>query len=311
MRCRGRGSAMTQIAAKARQDRPAAGIALMLAAFMLFSFIDAGAKWLAVLSLPAIQLAFMRYLPHFVISTALIVSGGRELDRFASPHMPLLVLRAMLLMVSTVLNFVALGFLPLSLTATLLFSSPIIICLLSWPLLGERVGPWRSMAICVGFIGVAVAIRPFDSQFHWAAFLSIGAAFGFALYTILTRRLAGQVATDVMQFYTGAVGTIGLLPFALWRWQSPEAGIDWAVMMSLGVFGWAGHQLLTGAHRFAPASTLTPYGYSFILYLVAWSYVLFDDLPGVWTMTGAFIIVCSGLFIWFRELRLGKTGAHP
>ena len=119
---------------------------------------------------------------------------------------------------STVLNFFAVTYLPLTLTSTILFSAPIIICFLSWPLLGERVGIYRWSAIMLGF------------------------------------------------------------------------------------FGWSGHQLLTKAHNLAPASMLTPFGYSFILFLTIWSYAVFDHLPDKWTVMGALIIVVSGLVIWFREL---------
>ena len=294
---------MTEMTTAAKQDKPLVGIALMLVAFLLFSFIDASAKWLSVLSLPALQLAFMRYLPHFVISTTLIGRAGLKQAMFASSHAPMLILRATMLMVSTVLNFIAMTYLPLTLTSTILFSAPLIICMLSWPLLGERVGLFRWSAIALGFGGVAIAIRPFDDSFHWAVFLSLGGAFTFALYSILTRRLAGLVPIDVMQFYTGAIGTLALLPVALYQWQSPAAAIDWTIMIMLGVFGWAGHQFMTVAHRFAAASLLTPFGYSFILYLTAWSYVLFGHIPDQLTITGAVLIVVSGLVIWFRELQ--------
>lgn len=294
---------MSELIAAAKQDRPLVGIALMLVAFLVFSFIDASAKWLSVLSLPALQLAFMRYLPHFVISTALVGPAGLKQAMFASSHAPMLILRAMMLMISTVLNFIAMTYLPLTLTSTILFSAPLIICMLSWPLLGERVGLFRWSAIALGFGGVAIAIRPFDDSFHWAVFLSLGGAFTFALYSILTRRLAGLVPIDVMQFYTGAVGTLGLMPFAIYQWQSPTTAIDWTIMIMLGVFGWAGHQFMTVAHRFADASLLTPFGYSFILYLTAWSYILFGHVPDQLTVTGALLIVISGLVIWFRELQ--------
>ena len=280
------------------------GIALMLCAFLLFSFIDTGVKWLSLLGLSAMQLAFMRYFGHFVVSLTLIAKRGFSKAQFTSPHLFLVILRATMLMLSTALNFWALAYLPLTLTSTILFSSPIIVCFLSWPILGERVGPFRWVAIILGFIGVAVAIRPFDDSFHWAMLLSLGSAFGFASYSLLTGRLAKIAPLDVMQFYTGAVGTFALLPVAIMQWQSPQTVTDWGVLISIGLFGWAGHQLLTKAHQFAPASTLTPLAYSFILYLAIWSYLLFDTLPDRWTLIGGFLIICSGLIIWLRETRL-------
>ena len=294
---------MKQALVASRQDRAIFGILLMLVAFFLFSFIDTGAKWLGLLGLSALQLSFMRYIGHFVISTALIGRDGLSWSRFSSPHLGLVQLRGTLLMLSTILNFIAVTFLPLTLTSTILFSSPIIVCFLSWPLWGERVGPYRWAAIMLGFTGVMIAIRPFDESFQWAMLLSLSGAFCFAGYSLLTRKLAGIVSVDVMQFYSGAVGTICLLPFAIYYWQSPETLMDWFIMIMLGVFGWAGHQLLTKAHNFAPASTLTPFGYSFILFLTCWSYLVFDNLPDRWTITGGFLIVCSGLIIWGRQLR--------
>ena len=286
-----------------RQERVALGISLMLGAYLLFSFIDAGAKWLALLGLPSTQLAFMRYAPHFLVSSAIIVRT-HELSSLASSHAPMLIFRGSLLMGSTILNFFAVRYLPLTLTSTILFSAPLMACMLSQPMLAEKVGLFRWTAVLFGFAGVIIAIRPFDESFHWAALLSLGGAFCFALYALLTRKYAGRVSTDVMQFYSGAVGTICLLPFAILSWQNPVSATDWVIMVSLGIFGWAGHQLLTQAHRFAATSILMPFGYSFILFLTIWSYLIFDHLPDRWTLIGGSIVVLSGLFIWFRETRI-------
>jgi drug/metabolite transporter (DMT)-like permease len=280
------------------------GIGLMLIAWLVFSCIDTSAKWLALAGIPALQLSFMRYVGHFVISLFLIGRGGLRLGRFASRHLFLVVLRGTLLMCATVLNFIAVRYLPLTLTSTILFSAPIIICALSWPLLGERVGRWRWLAIIVGFCGILIAIRPSNESFHWAVFLSLAAASCFAMYSILTRKLAGIVATDTMQFYSGLIGTLVLAPFAFAEWQSPASGLDWFLMVMLGVCGWLGHQFLTHAHGYAPASTITPLSYSFILYLTVWSFFVFDHLPDRGTILGALVIVAAGLIIWFRERKL-------
>ena len=291
------------LAVEGRQERVALGISLMLGAYLLFSFIDAGAKWLALLGLPSTQLAFMRYAPHFLVSSAIIVRT-HELSSLTSSHAPMLIFRGSLLMGSTILNFFAVRYLPLTLTSTILFSAPLMACMLSQPMLAEKVGLFRWTAVLFGFAGVIIAIRPFDESFHWAALLSLGGAFCFALYALLTRKYAGRVSTDVMQFYSGAVGTICLLPFAILSWQNPVSATDWVIMVSLGIFGWAGHQLLTQAHRFAATSILMPFGYSFILFLTIWSYLIFDHLPDRWTLIGGSIVVLSGLFIWFRETRI-------
>jgi len=285
---------MSGVAARVREHRPGLGIAMMLAAYLLFSFIDTSVKWLVLAGLPAMQLAFVRYAGAFAISLAQIASGGITRDRFATAHAALVGLRAFLLVSATVFNFYVLRFLPLTITSAIMFSAPVIVCALSWPVLGERVGPWRWFAIVLGFMGVLVVVRPFGETFRWVALLTVYNAFAMAFYSMITRRLSGVVAAETMQLYMGGLGTVVLFPFAWLAWQAPSTWLDWALMWLLGLWGWGGHELLTRAHGFAPANTLMPYTYSFMIYLMITSYLVFDHLPDTWTVAGATIIVISG-----------------
>ncbi|GFE65479.1 DMT family transporter [Litoreibacter roseus] len=294
---------MSRVAIKAVEDRAQLGIVMMLVAYLSFSFIDTSVKWLVIAGLPALQLAFVRYAGHFLISIGTIARGGIGPERFATEHPWTVLLRGALLVSSTAFNFISLNYLPLTVTSAIMFSAPIIVCALSMPLLGERVGPWRWLAIVVGFAGVLVVIRPGGAAFHWAMLLSIYNAFALALYSILTRKLAGVVATETLQLYGSALGTITLLPFAWAVWQNPVGAVDWFIMFALGLWGWGGHELLTRAHAFAPASTLMPYTYSFMIYLTISSYLIFDHVPDQATVLGALIIIASGLLIWARERR--------
>ncbi|WP_415919071.1 DMT family transporter [Tateyamaria sp. SN6-1] len=291
------------IAAQANQDRAALGIMMTLGAYFFFMLIDTSVKWLVLAGLPAFQLAFMRYLPHFIISTVLLLRQGMSWSSFQSAHMGLVLLRGFLLASATLFNFITLIYLPLTVTGSIMFSAPIIVCALSWPLLGERVGPWRWAAIMIGFIGVLIVIRPFDADFHWIALLNVYNAISLALYSIITRKISGVVAPETMQFYMGAFGAIMLFPLALWSWTEPATTLDWVLMVALGVWGWAGHEIFSRAHSYAPANTLMPYTYSFLLYLAVASYIVFNDIPDAYTLTGASIIVLSGLVIWWRAMR--------
>ena len=303
---------MAGTAPRPNQNRPMAGIALMLLAYLSFSCIDTSAKWLALAGIPALQLAFMRYLWHFVISAALIARNGLTLAHFGADRIGLVVARAIALMASTVLNFISVRYLPLTLTSTILFSAPLIICALSGPVLGEKVGVWRWSAVVIGFIGILVAIRPFGASFHWAVFLSLAGAFCFAAYSLMTRKLAGEVSSGTMQLYSGGVGTAVLAPFALVQWQAPAGAVDWLLLVGLGFFGWIGHEFLTRAHGFAPASLLSPFSQVFIIYLGVWSFFIFDTLPDQWTVVGALIISAASMTIWLRERRLARALlAHP
>ncbi|WP_420860383.1 DMT family transporter [Algirhabdus cladophorae] len=296
---------MSGLQAALRQDRAQLGIGMMLAAWLLFSFVDTSVKWLVLAGLPAMQLAFMRYVGHFVISLADVGRGGFNIERFRTDHFAWVGFRAFLLVSATCLNFIALKTLPLTLTSAIMFSAPILVCAFAVPLLGERVGPWRWFAILLGFAGVLVVIRPFGETFTWVTLLPVYNALSLALYSIITRKLSGIVSATTMQFYMGALGTLVLLPFAIWTWQSPATALDWVLMIALGVWGWAGHELLTRAHGFATANTLMPYTYSFMIYLTIASYLVFSHVPDVYTVLGAGIIICSGLIIWVREK--GKT----
>ena len=294
-----------------RTDHAPYGIGLVLIAYAIFSFVDTSAKWLAVIGYPALQLAFMRYAVHFVISTGRVLRAGRERSPLRSRHTALLVARGAFLLGGTVGNFVALTYIPLTLTSTILFSAPIIVCLLSGTLLGEPVGRRRWLAILLGFGGILIAIRPFGAGFHWAALSALAGAGSFAFYLLLTRRFAGVIAPDALQFYSGLVGTLSMLPFAVYFWQWPQSPLDWALLAGLGVFAWGGHEVLIRAYRYADAGVLTPYSYSFIIYLTLWSIVLFDQYPDRWTLAGAALVVTSGWVIWVRERARRRSVPAP
>ena len=153
---------MSGLSIKANEDRPLLGIGLMLIAYLAFSLIDTSAKWLVLAGMASLQAAFMRYVGHFLISLGMMVRQGVNPTVFRSNHFWLVILRAFFLAASTALNFISVRYLPLTLTATILFSAPIIVCALSGPLLNERVGIWRWSAILIGFVGIVVAMRPVD-----------------------------------------------------------------------------------------------------------------------------------------------------
>ena len=161
---------------------------------------------------------------------------------------------------------------------------------------------WQcTFGIIMGFAGVLVVMRPFGAEFHWAMLLSLHNALALALYSIITRKLSGVISPETMQLYMGGVGTLALLPWALWAWQTPQTGLGWALVLSLGVWAWIGHEFFARAHRFAEAGTLMPYSYTFLIYLTVASYALFGEVPDGYTGLGAFVIVASGLLIWWRE----------
>ena len=289
---------------EAREERTIAGLALMAAAVACFTCIDASAKWLMLAGLPALQVVFARYAGHFLLSLVVFLPT-EGLAAFGSRRPLLQLLRSMLLFASTALNFAALNFLPITLTTTIMFAGPIVVSILSIPILGERIGVRRMSAVAVGFVGVVIAVQPWGAGFHPAIFLSIGGLMCASLYFVLTRLLAGIESNATSQVWTSGLATACLAPVALSGWTWPETAAGWAVLGAIGTFGGVGHSMLTIAHRFADASILAPVVYLQLIFATAAGIVLFDTPPTVWTLMGALVIIGSGVYIWRRERRRG------
>lgn len=293
---------MTQAPSALIQSQARTGIVLMIAAWGIFSIIDTSAKYLVMAAIPAVQVAFMRYAVQFLFT---LIEGSRDgitairsLDRTT---LALLTLRGSLLVVSTFFNFVAVKYLSLTMTAAIMFSSPIFVALFSIVFLKERVGIWRWSAIIIGFLGVLIIVRPLDDDFHWAALLSLHNAIAISVFSMITRRLAGTVNAQVMQFFSGGLGTIALCPFAIYAWSMPTQTIGWTLLVIVGAAAWLGHNMFSRAHVYANAATLMPFSYSFIIFMALSSYVVFATHPDVWVFVGAGLVAGSGLIIWWRE----------
>lgn len=288
------------VAASPREDRPTAAVLIMASAIFLFTLIDTSAKWLIMAGLPAMQVVFSRYVGAFL--TALIFFIPRRgLGEFRSNRPWIQVLRALALLGSTVFNFLALRYLPITLTIAMFFAMPIVVTLLSIPILGERVGLRRFLAVLTGFIGVLVIVQPWGAQFHWAVFLSIGALFSASTYFVLTRLLAGIDNNSTSQLWTNGLATLALAPIALQNAVWPENTLNMLVFLFIGFLGGVGHILATLAFRFAQASVLAPVTYVQVIYATAAGYLVFNTLPTIWTAIGTAIIIASGVYIWQRE----------
>ncbi|MEO0360357.1 MAG: DMT family transporter [Pseudomonadota bacterium] len=289
---------------KGREDRPGLALGLTVLVFICFTGIDTSAKWLIESGLPVEEVVFVRYFGHFVFVVALFAPAqGASLWRMKKPTLTLL--RGAMLLAATAANFTALQFLPLTVTTSIFFASPLIVTALAALFLGEKVGPRRWAAIGVGFLGVLIITRPWGASFHWAMLISCTPPFAASIYTLITRRLAGVEAPDTMQFWAAAIPVVALAPLAFADWVWPSAPWAWFFFLAIGFFGWLGHQLFTLAHRFADASALAPLTYQHIVYISASSWLIFHQPPAFWTLVGAGVIIASGLFIWLRERQMG------
>ena len=288
------------------EERRLTGIALMLAGYFCFTVIDSCAKWLTLAGLPTGEVVFVRYAGQLLLVVALFAPTRRgELVRTQRPWHE--VARGLCLLGSTAANFVAIKFLPLTVTSSISFTMPLILCALSIPMLGEQVGWRRWLAILVGFIGVLVIVHPGTAAFHPAILVSLVAAVFTAFYLLLTRKLAGVDSVTTQQFYSGLVATICVAGFAIGGWTWPSEAAGWICFVLIGAAALIGHQFITTAHRFAPASVLAPFGYLQIIFMTASSWLIFQQPPDLWIFVGAPIVIGSGLYIWLRERQLAKA----
>jgi drug/metabolite transporter (DMT)-like permease len=164
------------------------------------------------------------------------------------------------------------------------------------------VGLRRWLAVIAGFIGVLIIIRPGTAGFHWAMAASVLSALCGALYQIATRHVGRRDQALTSLFFVTVTGALGAVPLAAFDWQMPQAW-QWGLLGLAAVFGTLGHFMLTEAHRRAPASLLAPFVYAQIIPMIAIGFLVFGDVPDVWTLAGALVVIASGLYVLYRERR--------
>lgn len=276
-------------------------IGLVTLAVSMFACLDGTAKYLVTVSqLPVGQIVWMRFFSHFLL--ALLAFGMVSVPRLLRTRRPVHQLaRSVLMLSSTLLNVIALRYIRLDQTTTILFLAPLVVALLAGPVLGEWVGWRRLIAVLVGFTGILVAIRPGFAAFHPAFLLSLGCMLSYSVYILITRYLAAHDTSEATLFYSTLVGTIFLVPWAVIEWVWPADILTWIALLSLGFWGGLGHYLLIIAYRWAPASSIAPFIYFQLVAVTAIGYFVFGDLPDVWTVAGSAIIVASGVYLINRE----------
>ena len=280
-----------------------AGIGWMLVTMFLFTTMDAFAKYLTA-DYSVTQIVWARFFFHMIWLSVFFRSATLSFMR--SHRTGLQLLRSVLLVGTTGLFFSGLSTTPLSTATTIMFLSPLFVTVLAIPLLAEKVGIRRWIGVLVGFTGALIVVRPDTSGVAIGHILLICAAMTNALYQILTRkvRLYDKEATSL--FYSGLVGVVVCSVLVPGSWAPPSTSV-WLIFIVIGFLGCASHLCLIRAFRCAPASVVTPFSYSALLWSGIYGFVLFENLPDRWTLMGATLIVGSGLYIFFREVALGKT----
>lgn len=296
----GRGSA-----ARVDVGARAGAVGLMVAGVTLFSVLDGSAKY-AGRSLPVIEIAWFRYLFHFLVA-AIVLNPLTAPSAWRVTRPGGQMLRAGFLAGSTLFNFTAIGTLQLAQTVSINFLGPFVIAGLSALFLGERIGPRRLVAIAVGFSGILLVTRPGLGGVQPAMFASLASMVCGALYALMTRALAADESAGSMLLVMAGVPVLLIAPALPFVWVTPQGAPLWGVLLLTGLMGAGGHFLLILAYRQASANVLAPFGYAQIVSMVAVGWLVFDDVPDLFTLVGAGVVIASGLYLFHRERVTGAA----
>ena len=283
-----------------RETRILRGILFIGLATVLFVIMNTAVKVLSP-SLPTVELIWARSLGHLVFVVALFapIHGGWRLFVTRKPRTQ--IARSLLLLASTSFFFTALGHVPLADATAISFTAPILVAAVAGPLLRERVRLDQWAAIAVGFAGALVVVRPGFGDTNPYALLVFGSAACYALYQILTRRVAGVDRPETSVTYSALVGSLLLCLVVPFYWRAPQGSTQWLLLSVLGFFGGLGHYCVVRALLWGPASVLSPFHYTQLVLAALAGFLVFGDVPSVWTWLGAAVIILSGLYIAWRE----------
>ena len=283
------------------------GIALMCGAVALFACLDTIAKYLNT-QMDTMQVTWARYTFGFVL-TLFIFNPFTHPNLLRTARLKLQLTRSLLLFFATAGNFLALRWMQLDEVLSIIFTFPFIVAIAAGPLLGEWIGWRRWCAIGFGFGGVLLIARPGYGGVHPAALFSVGATISYGFYAVITRIVSRYDTDQTSLFYSNFIGTLITLPIVPFVWTTPSSWVIALLLLAIGVLGSLGHFLLIAGHRLAPASVLSPFVYTQLVWVVMLGYLVFDHLPTPWTMAGAAIVVGSGLYLLHRERRRGGSAA--
>ena len=299
------------------------GVLCAVGAVITFTTQDMAIKWLSG-DYPLHEIVLFRAVVAMTLTLGILVPLEGGYRNLRTNRLPLHLLRGLAVVIANMAFFAGLATLPLGEATAIFFVAPLFITILSIPILGERVGLRRWLAILVGLGGVTIVLRPGGSEFHPAFMLPRVAALAYAWLQIMTRKLGMAEKASTMAFYiqltfifiSGAIGlTFGdgslsgrgdpSLEFLLRAWVLPDMG-DALIMVAIGVLSGMGGYLISQAYRISEAALVAPFEYLALPLAVFWSVLIWGDWPDLISWTGISLIAGAGLYVFYRETVLGR-----
>ena len=315
------------------RDTSTLGIMFILIGMAAISINDLLIKQLSS-GYPLHQLVFTRSCIGLAFSIVFLqLEGGWSLLKTSTPGLHLL--RAVMVVISNMSFFAAIAVLPLAETTALFFAAPLMITLLSIPILGEKVGPMRLSAVLIGFVGVLIMQRPWQSVAdsdvnRIVLLLPVLAALTYAINQVMTRKLGVSSKASALAVYIQVTFILvssgfylvagdgryaegvenGAVEFLLRAWIWPPQA-DWPYLIALGFMSAIVGYCLGQAYRVSNPATVAPFEYVGLPLAVLWGFVFFDELPDLAISLGIILIMGSGLFVFLRERSLSKRITRP
>lgn len=289
-----------------RADNVALGIGLTLLAIVIFGVQDAVSKSLVQTHSP-FQIAMIRFWAFAAFSLVLVSRQGPLKEAFRSRYPWLQWLRAILLVVDIWAFAMALKTVPLAELQAVVLVYPLMATLVAIPILGEKVGLFRLVAVFIGFCGALVIVRPGGLPIDGGVLFAILSAASYAVYIALTRKVSSTDTTATSMVYVGVGGLLLTTAVGVFFWEP----MDFGAMLQMGlvmITSTTAHGLMMVALSRAPASTLQPFNYFALPWGIFLSYQFFGHLIDPVALIGGGVIVGAGLVVMARERHLSRVG---
>lgn len=275
------------------------GIALIVLALQILSVSDAIAKYLSA-SLPVLLVIWGRFFFHCLITGAYVALVHDW--RLLLPNVSRVqTARSIALFGAVGLFYVTIHYLPLTTALTLWFVEPFILTILAMVFFRERVSRLQWTAIIVGFIGIVIAVRPTPLAWHWTYLVGLLAGVSYAVFLLLTRAIDTRTPAIASVYQTGLVGSVASSLLVIPAW-SPPTTAEWALLMATGCVAAIAHYLIVKSFERAEASRLAPFTYSEIIGAAVLGFLVFGDVPDLWTCLGLAVVIASAIaLLWAKR----------
>jgi drug/metabolite transporter (DMT)-like permease len=289
-----------------RLSPTAQGIVMMLGAIFLFSMMDATAKMLMARYEP-MQVVWARYAGMMLVVSVILAPRLGPLLR--TRRLGLQLLRSAFLFAATFSFFTAISRMEIAAATAVMQVHPVLLTLGAALLLREPLGPRRIAGIAAALTGALIVIRPGSDLFTLTALLPLLGGVFYASYALTTRFLGRDEPILTSFLYTAIIGTIVASALAVPVWTTPSLP-DALIFLALGAVGAAGQFLLIRSLTVAEAGAVAPFGYAGVVFATFWGLLAFGEVPDLWTLLGALVIIGAGVYVWHRETRLRAAAAR-